>query len=79
MKFILILAGMQPSNIVAVEAQKTPTHPKQVTICCGYWSRGIVGIGRIVPSNKKRNLRKYSIVFLKHFPKKKKLFGEPCI
>ena len=26
---------------------------------------------RIVLSNKKRNLRKYSVVFLKHFPKKK--------
>ena len=33
--------------------------------------------GRIVLSNKKRNLRKYSVVFLRHFPKKK-LFNEPC-
>ena len=29
-------------------------------------------------SNKKRNLRKYSVVFLKHFPKQK-VFGGPCI
>ena len=34
--------------------------------------------GRIVLSNKKRNLRKYSVVFLKHFPKKK-IFGGLCI
>ena len=34
--------------------------------------------GRIVLTNKKRNLRKYSVVFfLKHFPKKK-VFGGPC-
>ena len=36
-----------------------------------------------VLSNKKRNLRKYSVVFLKYFPKKKKkkikLFSGPCI
>ena len=31
-----------------------------------------------VLSNKKRNLRKYSVVFLKHFPKKK-VFGGPYI
>ena len=31
--------------------------------------------GKIVLSNKKRNLRKYSVFFLKHFPKKKKVFG----
>ena len=36
--------------------------------------------GRIVLSNKKRNLKKYSVVFfLKQFPKKKKLFGGSCI
>ena len=34
--------------------------------------------GRIVLSNKKSNLRKYSPGFLKHFPKKK-VFGGPCI
>ena len=32
----------------------------------------------IVLSNKKRNLRKYSVVFFKAFSKKK-LFGGPCI
>ena len=32
----------------------------------------------IVLSNKKRNLRKYSVAFLKHFPKKK-VFGGPFI
>ena len=20
-----------------------PTHPKRVTVCCGFWSRGIIG------------------------------------
>ena len=35
--------------------------------------------GRIVLSNKKWNFRKYSVFFLKQFPKKKKLFGGPCI
>ena len=34
--------------------------------------------GRIVLSNKKRTLRKYSVVFVSIFPKKKKLFGGPC-
>ena len=34
--------------------------------------------GRIVLSNKKRNLIKYSVVFFKHFPKKKS-FGWPYI
>ena len=34
--------------------------------------------GRIVLSNEKRNLRKYSVVFLKHF-QKKEVFGGPCI
>ena len=34
--------------------------------------------GRIVHSNKKRNLRKYSVVFfLKHFQKKKQVFDGP--
>ena len=32
--------------------------------------------GMIVLSNKNRNLKKYSVVFLKHFPKKK-VFGGP--
>ena len=36
--------------------------------------------GRILLSNKERNLRKYSVVFFKSFSKKKKkLFGGPCI
>ena len=21
-----------------------PTHPKRVTVCCGFWSRGIIGL-----------------------------------
>ena len=49
MKLILILSGMKRSKIVAFEAKKTPTHslksrytPKQVTVWCGYWFRGII-------------------------------------
>ena len=51
----------------------------------GYWmaSRGShlneiffpLLTGRIVLSNIKRNLRKYSVVFFKHFPKKRYLAG----
>ena len=47
---ILILAGMETNKIVAFRAQKTrtltfekSTHPKRVTVWCGYWSRGIIG------------------------------------
>ena len=32
-------------------------------------------IGRILLSNKERNLRKYSVVVFKNFPKKKDIFG----
>ena len=36
--------------------------------------------GRIVLSNKKRNLRKYSVVFcLKHFPRKRYLMDPLCV
>ena len=35
--------------------------------------------GRIVLSNKKRNLRKYSVVFFKAFSKIKKIFDGPVI
>ena len=36
--------------------------------------------GRIVLlDKKKKNLKKYSVVFLKHFPIKKNKFGGPCI
>ena len=35
--------------------------------------------GRIILSNKKSNLRKYSVFFFKHFPKKKMVLGGPCI
>ena len=34
------------------------------------WNYFLLLTGRIVLSNKKRNLRKYSVIFLKHFPKK---------
>ena len=34
---------------------------------------------RMVLTNKKRNLRKYSVVFFKSIFQKKKLFGKPCI
>ena len=33
--------------------------------------------GILILSNKKRNLRKYSVVFLKHFPKKKRYLANP--
>ena len=33
----------------------------------------------ILLSNKKRNLRKYSVAFLKHFQKKLLFFGGPCM
>ena len=43
MKLILILAGMYTSKIVAFAAQRARTHPKRVTVCCGFWSRSIIG------------------------------------
>ena len=49
MKLILILAGMQRSQIVGFAAQKTPhaymekpKHPKRVTGWCGFWSTDII-------------------------------------
>ena len=38
------------------------------------WNYFLLLTGRIVLSNKKRNLRKYSEVFFKHFPKKKDIW-----
>ena len=50
MKLILILADMKTSKIVALGAPKTRTHtlksrthPKRVTVWCGFWSRDIIG------------------------------------
>ena len=43
MKLFLILASMYISKIVAFGAQKTRTHTNRVTVCCGFWSRGIIG------------------------------------
>ena len=42
------------------------------------WNYFPLLIGRIILSNKKRNLRKYSVVIFKAFSKKK-VFGGPCI
>ena len=62
-----------------------PTHPKRVTVWCGFWSRGIISTfffeneherplqlfaGRIVLSNKKKKFEKI-FSFLKNFSKKK--------
>ena len=38
-----------------------------------------VNITNVSCTNKERNFRKYSVVFLKHFSKKKTVFGEPSI
>ena len=50
MKLILILAGMQTNKICRIWGTvkphayiEKPSHPKRVTICCGFWSRGIIG------------------------------------
>ena len=50
MNFILILAGIQTSKIVSFWGTdnpyayiEKPTHPKLVTVWCGFWSRDIIG------------------------------------
>ena len=38
MKLVLILGAENPYASI-----KKPTHPKRVTVWCGFWSRGIIG------------------------------------
>ena len=68
MKLILILAVMETSKIVAFGVTENPhayiekpTHPKGVTVWCGFWSRGIMS-NFSSKMSKKRPLQSTTIV-----------------
>ena len=65
MKFILILANFQNCRIWGTEKPhayiEKPTHPKRVSVWCGFWSGGIIG-NFSSKMSKERQLQSMAIV-----------------